>query len=76
MPHSSQSETTMNPQLIGQLHSFSSESCKFPNPDFPDTSYSYEPIKSEGVVSQTKSIYSELRDPANPVVHLLEPLLV
>ncbi len=66
----------MNPQLIGQLHSFSSESCKIPKPDFPETLHSYESIKSEGVVSQTKSIYSELSGPANPVVHLLEPLLV
>lgn len=81
MPQSRQSETAMNPHLLGQLQSFSSESCEIPKLDLPETSQSLirtdlQPIKSESVVSKTKSIYSELSDPANPVVHLLEPLLV
>lgn len=81
VPQSNQSETAMSPQFIGQLHSFSSESCRFPKPNFTETSQSLissdlEPIKSESVVSKTKSIYSELNDAANPAVRLLEPLLV
>ncbi|XP_052447486.1 general transcription factor IIIAa [Carassius gibelio] len=81
VPQINQSETTMNPQLIGQLHSLSSESSTFPDPDFPETPQSFispdlEPIQSKSAVSETKSIYSELSDAADPVVHLLEPLLV
>lgn len=81
IPHISQSETTSNPQLIGQLQSFSSESFKTLNADIPETPQSLrssdlEPIKSECAVSKSKSIYFELNNAANPVVHLLEPLLL
>lgn len=78
IPHISQSETTSNPQLIGQLQSFSSESLKMLKANNPETprSSDLETIKSECVVSKAKSIYSELNNTANPVVHLLEPLLL
>lgn len=78
IPHVSQSETTSNPQLIGQLQSFSSESLKMLKANNPETPQSsdLETIKSECVVSKAKSIYSELNNTANPVVHLLEPLLL
>lgn len=81
IPHISQSETTSSPQLIGQLESFSSESITILKADIPETPQSLkssdlETIKSESVVSKAKSIYSELNNTANPVVHLLEPLLL
>ncbi|XP_073695923.1 transcription factor IIIA-like [Garra rufa] len=75
VPQSSQSETTMNPHLIGQLQSFRSESCKMLKPETSQSS-DLEPNKSESVVNKTKSNYPELSDPANPVVLLLEPILV
>ncbi|XP_048045702.1 general transcription factor IIIAa [Megalobrama amblycephala] len=81
IPHLSQSETTSSPQSVGQLQSFSSESITILKADIPETPHSLkssdlETIKSESVVSKAKSIYSELNNTANPVVHLLEPLLL